>query len=80
MVIHKLTSAATEANLECSVGIISAVNNKVADQPAFAADLHIIQKAAFLMTSSNEPCHEKTNVLVSDQVRHKPGCTATEDG
>ena len=27
-----------------------------------------------------EPRHEKTNVLVSDQVRHKPGCTATEDG
>ena len=29
---------------------------------------------------SNEPQHEKTNVLVSDVVRHKPGCTATEDG
>ena len=29
---------------------------------------------------TNEPRHEKTNVLVSDQVRHKPGCTATEDG
>ena len=29
---------------------------------------------------TNEPCHEKTNVLVSDLVRHKPGCTATEDG
>ena len=27
-----------------------------------------------------EPRHEKTNILVSDQVRHKPGCTATEDG
>ena len=27
-----------------------------------------------------EPCHEKTNVLVSNLVRHKPGCTATEDG
>ena len=26
-----------------------------------------------------EPRHEKTNVLVSDMVRHKPGCTATED-
>ena len=23
--------------------------------------------------------HVKTNVLVSDLVRHKPGCTATED-
>ena len=28
----------------------------------------------------NEPRHEKTNVLVSDQVRHKPDCAATEDG
>ena len=28
----------------------------------------------------NEPHHEKTNVLVSDLVRHKPGCTATEGG
>ena len=27
-----------------------------------------------------EPRHEKTKVLVSDLVRHKPGCTATEDG
>ena len=27
-----------------------------------------------------EPRHEKTNVLVSYLVRHKPGCTATEDG
>ena len=27
-----------------------------------------------------EPRHEKTNVLVSDLVRHKPGCTATENG
>ena len=27
-----------------------------------------------------EPRHEKTNILVSDLVRHKPGCTAIEDG
>ena len=26
-----------------------------------------------------EPRHEKTNVMVSDLIRHKPGCTATED-
>ena len=29
--------------------------------------------------NANEPRHEKTNILVSDLVRHKPGCTATED-
>ena len=27
----------------------------------------------------DEPRHEKTNVLVSDLVQHKPGCTITED-
>ena len=27
-----------------------------------------------------EPLHEKTNFLVSDLFRHKPDCTATEDG
>ena len=30
--------------------------------------------------NTNEPCHEKTNILVFDLVRLKPGCTATEDG
>ena len=29
---------------------------------------------------TNEPRHGKTNVLVSDLIRHKPGCTTTEDG
>ena len=29
---------------------------------------------------SFEPRHEKTSILVSDLVRHKPGCTATHDG
>ena len=32
------------------------------------------------MQTTNEPCHEKTNDLVSDLLQHKPGCTATEDG
>ena len=30
--------------------------------------------------STYEPRHEKPNVLVSYQVTHKLGCTATEDG
>ena len=30
--------------------------------------------------SANEQRHVKTNVLVSDLVRHKPGCTATKNG
>ena len=31
-------------------------------------------------TLLNEPVHEKTNSLGSDQVQQKPGCTVTEDG
>ena len=31
------------------------------------------------MRLSDKPRHEKTNVLVSDLVRHKPGCKAKED-
>ena len=27
-----------------------------------------------------EPCHEKTNILVSELVRHKPGYAVTDDG
>ena len=30
--------------------------------------------------TENESVHEKTINLGSDQVRHKPGCTVTEDG
>ena len=37
-----------------------------------------VRKLIILIT--NEPRHEKTNVLVSDMVRHKPGCTTTQDG
>ena len=29
---------------------------------------------------TNEPVHEKTNNLGSDQVQHKPVCRVTEDG
>ena len=29
---------------------------------------------------TNEPVREKTNNFGFDQVRHKPGCTVTEDG
>ena len=30
--------------------------------------------------SVDEPLHEKTNNLGPNYVRHKPGCTVTEDG
>ena len=32
------------------------------------------------LTGSNEWRHEETNDVVSEQVRHKPSCTSTEDG
>ena len=34
----------------------------------------------FPQVNAFERRHEKTNILVSDLVQHKPGCTATEDG
>ena len=33
-----------------------------------------------MYTQSNEPPLGKTNNVVSEQVRHKPACTATEAG
>ena len=42
--------------------------------------LLVTAEGSFLIFPSNEPRHEKTNVLVSDLVQHKPGFTATEDG
>ena len=40
---------------------------------AMAADQHTHQRKY----NTFEPCREKTNIPVSDLVRHKPGCTAT---
>ena len=40
----------------------------------------ILYCLSLLIENVNEPRHEKTSILVSDRVRHKPGCTATEDG
>ena len=43
----------------------------------FVVEMQAIIK---LLSWKNEPVHEKTDNLVSDQVQHKPGCTVTEDG
>ena len=52
----------------------------ITDQPLHLASL----MSAFVVHRKEsklfERRHEKTNVLVSDLVQHKPGCTATEDG
>ena len=44
------------------------------------ADLFLCCLHVLMVWLIYELRHEKTNVLVSDLVRHKPGCTATEDG
>ena len=43
---------------------------------------HVVAKCDLVhnVESTFEPCHEKTNILVANLVRHKPGCTSTEDG
>ena len=48
--------------------------------PKFAFYNKIGGKSGVGIKMKNELRHEKTNVLVSDLVQHKPGCTATEDG
>ena len=58
---------------------------------AAQADLRLSKKVLFFHISQQqkvvsqtavlfEPRCEKTGIGVSDQVRHKPGCTATGDG
>ena len=54
---------------------IDNVPSSVEEESEVGEEIVVIQT-----TSVTEPRHEKTNVLVSDLVRLKPGCTATEDG
>ena len=39
-----------------------------------------LMSAVLGRVSANEPPRGKTNNVVSEQVRHKPSCTSTEDG
>ena len=66
--------------------------SSVAVQPGFCRTRSETPKTYFSQCGSNypsvvtkyqlllEPRCEKTGLPVSDQVQHKPGCTATEDG
>ena len=70
------------SNLESRGIVLSCSENKGADQlhGNCEVDSHM-QKSGFPMKEGiNEPRREKTSILVSDLVRHKPGCTVTEDG
>ena len=40
----------------------------------------LIHDSFNIVNEQFEPRHEKTDVLVSDPIRHKPGCTIKEDG
>ena len=42
--------------------------------------IHSYLSASYFSISLYEPRRKKTNFLVCDLVRQKPGCTATEDG
>ena len=50
--------------------------------PVFNHQLEVKCKfdAKKVTSLSSEPRCEKTNILVFDLARHKPGCTATDDG
>ena len=52
--------------------------NKGTDRsaPLFIAILFLDSEISLVRNPKFEPHHEKTNILVSDLVRHKPGCTA----
>ena len=43
-------------------------------------NIDVYKELTEVICQSNELRHEKTNILVSDLVRHKPGLAATEDG
>ena len=40
----------------------------------------VVQVTLIVVFTTNEPPRGKTNNVVSEQVRYKPGCTSTEDG
>ena len=49
-------------------------NQRLAERSARTQNICTLQS---LCLCSYEPRHEKTNIVVSDQVRHKTGCTST---
>ena len=54
-------------------------SNELQHETLLISSEHLSDQRIFVLAFLNELRHEKTNVLVSDLVRHKPGCTATED-
>ena len=50
---------------------------------SYELDDHLLIKKTCKTTyisTTNDPSREKTNNVVSEQVRHKSDCTVTEDG
>ena len=42
--------------------------------------VHLTGLEGMVVSNINEPTRGRTNNVVSEQVRHKPACTVTEDG
>ena len=65
---HKIVVTASSTYLHNVLSQASQVHS------SFSVGMYVVHVYVY------ELRHEKTNILVSDLVRHKPGCTATEDG
>ena len=59
--------------------IVSGVSGNSEEKIRDLFDKALVSKVEILRRKY-EPCREKTNSVVSEQVRHKPICTSTEDG
>ena len=42
-------------------------------------EMDLVKKSSGYQNATIEACCEKTGLRVSDLVRHKPGCTTTQD-
>ena len=78
-------AAKLEAGLTVEVPTFDSAQEEIAKSTGLMADAEGQSKGTCIIITIDkirvfEPHHEKTNVPVSDQVRHKPGCIATEVG
>ena len=73
-------AAKLEAGLTVEVPTFDSAQEEIAKSTGLMADAEGQSKGIVITIDKIrvfEPRHEKTNILVSDLVRHKPGCIAT---
>ena len=67
-----------------NIGFYEEISKIITQLSSNIINTHLISSAVqvqlYTFVWRNEPRHEKTKVLVSDLVRHKPGYTAKENG